>query len=172
MKEATLFIVRKPHQGDTCVDNVLNYITSSPFADLDGIMTNEVCDDDLEQMIQDFYSVQEAVDMVNHRAMFHMVLSTRHSKVAQAVIDSGAAAILDYFTMLGHQVVLVPHDGSQGNCWNYHYHIAVNPISLSGKRLLDKYETYNNIRDYLNAHTRNSWSWRLTSPKSYQKYIY
>lgn len=69
-------------------------------------MTNQVCNYDFEQMADDMYLVQESLDMQNHRVLFHMVLSTRPSKISQAVIDSGANALLDYFTRLGHQVVL------------------------------------------------------------------
>ena len=91
--------------------------------------------------------------MVNHRDMFHMVLSTRPSKVSQTILDAGAQAILEYFSMLGHQVILMPHCGSKNNCSNYHYHIAVNPISMNDYRLLDKWKTYNNIVFYLNMNT-------------------
>ena len=173
MKEATLFVVQKPYQGHEVIENVLNYMVASQFADCDSILTNQVCNYDFNKMVQDFYSVQEPYNMLNHRILFHMVLSTRPSKVAQAVIDSGAEAVLDYFTMLGHQVVLVPHDGSKNSCKNYHYHIAVNPISYlpDRRRLVDKYETFNNIRNYLNQNTCNHWSWRFTTPASYQKYI-
>lgn len=173
MKEATLLVIRKPYQGNEVIENVLNYMIASPFAELDNIMTNQVCNYDFNQMVQDFYRIQEPYNMQHHRILFHMVLSTRPSKVAQAVIDSGAEAVLDYFTTIGHQVVLVPHDGSKNSCENYHYHIAVNPISYlpDRRRLVDKFETFNSIRDYLNMYTCNSWSWQFTRPASYQKYI-
>lgn len=173
MKDATLFVVQRPHQGHEVIENVLNYMVASPFADCDSLLTNQVCNYDLDQMVRDFYAVQEPYNMENHRILFHMVLSTRPSKVAQAVIDSGAEAVLDYFTMLGHQVVLICHDGSRNNYQNYHYHIAVNPISYlpDRRRLIDKYETYYNIVHYLNMNTCNNWSWGFTKPSTYQKYI-
>lgn len=171
MKDAKLFVIRKPHQGEDVVENVLNYMLDSVFADQESIMTNEVSDTSFEEMLEDIYQVQSQKNMVNHRAMFHMVLSTRPSKVSQRILDGGAKTILDYFTILGHQVVIVPHDGSENNCLNYHYHIAVNPISMNGCRLLDKWETYCNIVAYLNQHTHNEWSWGYTTPSNVKKYF-
>ena len=171
MKDARLFIIRKPHQGEFVVENVLTYMLDSPYADIEDVMTNEVSVDSFEHMLADIYQVQSQKSMVNHRAMFHMVLSTRPSKVSQTVLDNGAKILLDYFYQLGHQVVLIPHDGSKNNSMNYHYHIAVNPISMSGKRLLDKWETYNNIVAHLNQHTPNSWSWAYTTPSNVKKYF-
>lgn len=172
MKDATLFVVRKPHQGDSVVENLLSYILGSPFADIDEMLTNLYHSESFDSMVQEIYSVQEPYNMEHHRVMFHMVLSTRPSKVSQRILDEGAYAVLDYFNMLGHQAIIVPHDGSEGNCNNYHYHLIVNPLSAtSKKRLLDKYETFNNIRDYLNCHTRSQWSWTYTKPSNYKKYI-
>ena len=172
MKDATIFVVRKPHQGDYVIENLLNYIAGSVFADLDGMLTNLKHTDSFWSMLNEIYEVQEPFNMEKHRMMFHMVLSTRPSKVSQRILDEGAFAVLNYFDMLGHQVILIPHDGSENNCDNYHYHVIVNPVcSHSKKRLLDVYATYNHLRDYLNTYTRNVWSWRYTSPKSYQKYI-
>ena len=171
MRDAKLFVIRKPHQGENVVENVLNYMIGSVFADQESIMTNEVSDTSFEEMLEDIYQVQSQKNMVNHRAMFHMVLSTRPSKVSQRILDGGAKTILDYFTILGHQVVIVPHDGSENNCLNYHYHIAVNPISMNGCRLLDKWETYSNIVAYLNQHTHNEWSWGYTTPSNVKKYF-
>ncbi|MBE5954981.1 MAG: hypothetical protein E7253_00845 [Lachnospiraceae bacterium] len=172
MKDATIFVVRKPHQGELVVENLLNYITDSCFADINGMISNLKSTDSYDEILQEIYYEQELFDMEEHRMMFHMVLSTRPSKMSQRIIDEGAHAALNYFTMLGHQALLVPHDGSENNCNNYHYHLIVNPVSQhSGMRLVDKYETYNNLREYLNIHTHHCWSWRYTNPKSYQKYI-
>lgn len=171
MKNATLFVIRKPHQGDDVVENLLNYMIGSVFFDEEGMMTNAVSETSYDQMIADIYQVQSQKNMTAHRAMFHMVLSTRPSKTAQIVLDTGAAALVDYFTLLGHQVIVVPHYGSERNCLNYHYHIALNPISLDGKRLHDKWETYNNIVSYLEQHTRNTWSWTYTTPTTIRKYF-
>lgn len=171
MKDAKLFVIKKPHQGETVAENLLNYMIGSVFADEEGIMTNEVSDTSLDEMLEDIYQVQSQKNMVNHRAMFHMVLSTRPSKVSQTILDAGAQAFLEYFSMLGHQVILVPHYGSENNCLNYHYHIAVNPISMNGYRLLDKWETYSNIVTHLNLHTRNEWTWSYTTPSNVKKYF-
>ena len=124
-----------------------------------------------EQILEDIYHVQAQKDMTNHRAMFHMILSTRPSKNSQSIIDSGAELLVDYFQILGHQVVAVPHYGSENNCMNYHYHIALTPISLDGKRLLDQYDTYNNIINYLNHNSYTSWSWAYTTPTNAKNYL-
>lgn len=145
MKDAKLFVIRKPHQGETVAENLLNYMIGSVFADEEGIMTNEISDTSLDEMLEDIYQVQSQKNMVNHRAMFHMVLSTRPSKVSQTILDAGAQAILEYFSMLGHQVILVPHYGSENNCLNYHYHIAVNPISMNGLGVIPHLQTLKNI---------------------------
>jgi len=172
MKDATIFVVRKQHQGYEVVENVLNYILDSPYADLDDIMSNGTSLESFDQMVADIYNIQGQVNMDHHRAMFHLILSTRPSKASQRIIENGAYALLDYFQLMGYQAVLVPHDGSQGHFKNYHCHIAVNPISFTGERMQDKFETFNHMRDYLNTHTCNTWSWRFTEPKSYNKYIF
>lgn len=63
MKEATLLVIRKPYQGNEVIENVLNYMIASPFAELDNIMTNQVCNYDFNQMVQDFYRIQEPYNM-------------------------------------------------------------------------------------------------------------
>ena len=171
MKDAKLFVIRKPHQGDLVVENVLKYILDSDYADIEGLMTNEVSDTSFEEMLEDIYGVQAKANMNNHRALFHMILSTRPSKYAQTILDIGAQVIVEYFQILGHQVVLIPHYGSKNNYLNYHYHIALNPISLDGKRLYDKWETFGNIVDYLNQNTFNTWSWSYTTPSNVKKYF-
>ena len=161
MKDARFFVVAKPHQGNTAVDNVIRYMVDSPFTDRDEILSNGVRTDSTIHMIEDFYAVQKQSDMDDHRRLFHLLLTTRPSQIMYTILDSGALALRDYFAVLGHQVLLVPHYGSENSCNNYHWHVAVNTISYStGMRLLDKYETFNAIKDYLNQNTRSSWAWQ------------
>ena len=172
MKDATLFVVGKSHQGDDVIENLLNYMINSIFADCDEMLTNLSHSDSFDSMMYEICQVQEPFNMEHHRVMFHFILSTRPSHISQRILTDGAYAILDYFNMLGHQVIIVPHYGSNHNADNFHYHIAVNPVSAtSQKRLLDKYETYNNIRDFLNLNTHSCWSWRYTNTTNYEKYI-
>lgn len=78
----------------------------------------------------------------------------------ESAVDEGAYALLDYFTELGHQVLIVPHNGSKNNMYNYHWHVVVNVKSYStGLTLLDKYSTYNAIINYLNQSPHTHWSW-------------
>ena len=162
MKEANLIVIRHQHQGEIVVENLLNYMIGSYFADDTGILTNNVRQDTLEHMIEDMYRVQDNLNMENHRRMFHIVLSTRPSKVSQTVVENGAYTLLEYFKMLGHQAVFVPHYGSEKNINNFHYHVAVNPICyINGNRLLDKFETYNTFTEYLNLNTINRWGWKF-----------
>ncbi|MEE0061140.1 MAG: hypothetical protein UE295_09975 [Acutalibacteraceae bacterium] len=59
----------------------MNYVLSSPFAELDEVMVNGISDNDYYQMVQDFYSVQEPYPVLkSHRRIFHMILSMRHCK--------------------------------------------------------------------------------------------
>ena len=162
MKEATLLVVRKSHQGDSAVDNVVSYMVTSPFATLEEIMAFGVRTDSIAHMIEDFYSVQDLVDMDRHRRLFHFILTTRASRMVDVILEDGAEALLDYCAALGHQALLVPHYGSKGDYANNHWHAAINPVSYTtGQRMLDKYETFSEITAYLNQHTRSSWSWRI-----------
>ena len=173
MKDATLFIIGKPHKGETVVENVIDYMVDSPFADLDNVLVSHLPADDEAAMIVAMQELQKDVNKDKHRGLFHMVLSTRPSKVAQRVVDEGAEVLRDYFESIGHQAVFVAHDGSINNALNYHYHVAVNPIPIEpDNRLIDKYKTFNNMRDYLNENTSNSWSVkRTTDNKVYKKYM-
>ena len=67
MKDAKLFVIRKPHQGVDVVENVLNYMLDSVFADQESIMTNEVSATSFEEMLEDIYKIQSQKNMVNHR---------------------------------------------------------------------------------------------------------
>ena len=170
MKDAKMYVIRKPHQGDEVVENVLNYMISSPFAYQDDIMTYEVSCDSFDQMVYDMHDVQALKPMENHRGLFHLVLSTRPSNAAQRILDAGAQAILEYFEIIGHQAVVIPHYGSTNNSMNYHYHIALNPISLDGKRRLhDKWGTFCDMVAYLNENTPNNWTWQYTTPAIIKK---
>lgn len=167
MKDATVLVVAKPHQGDSAVDNVVRYMVESPFADRDEILSNGIHIDSTQTMIEDFYRPQAPLDMDQHRRVFHMVLTTGNSKAKDDILENGANALLDYFAMLGHQVLLVPHYGSRDDFANHHYHAAINPISYkNGQRMLDKFETYNNIVAYLNQNTQSHWGWKFTGSKS------
>lgn len=166
MKEATLLVVRKPHQGDSAVDNVVKYMVTSPFATLEEIMAFGIRTDSIAHMIEDFYAVQDPLDMERHRRVFHMILTTRTSRVMDTILEDGAIALRDYCALLGHQVLLVPHDGSACDCFNHHWHAVINPISyMTGQRLLDKFETYHAITAYLNQNTRSAWSWKFSAQK-------
>ena len=67
---------------------------------------------------------------------------------------------LNYFTILGHQIILVPHYGSKTNMHNYHWHVVVNVKSYTtGITLLDKFTTYNDIVHYLNQNPYTHWKW-------------
>ena len=170
MKDAKMYVIRKPHQGDEVVENVLNYMIGSPYAYEEDIMTYEVSCDSFDQMVYDIHEVQALKSMENHRGLFHLVLSTRPSKAAQRILDTGAQAILEYFEMTGHQAVVIPHYGSTSNNLNYHYHIALNPISLDGKRrLYDKWGTFSDMVAYLNTNTPNNWTWQYTTPTIIKK---
>ena len=161
MKDATLLVIRNQHQGDCVVENLIHYMLSSPFADTSEILANGMRIDSMQHMVEDIYAVQEPLNMDHHRRMFHMVLTTRVSKDQQRNLDAGANAVCDYFVMLGHQTILVPHYGSADNYMNYHWHLAVNPISYqTGQRLWDKYETYGAIVQYLNENTIPDWGWK------------
>ena len=136
--EASLIIIRNRHNGDTVIENVLNYVLSSPFAELDEVMVNGLTLD-YYKMVEEFYEVQKPYsELDSHRRLFHMVLSARPSKHIQITLDEAAKYFLGYMTMKGHQVLLVPHYGSEDNAYNYHWHAVVNVKSYStGKTLLD-----------------------------------
>lgn len=163
MKDATLLVVRKPHQGDSVIENVVKYMVGSPFADREEIIANDIRTDTITHMIEDFYAIQDPLNMERHRRVFHMILTTRASRMTDMILEEGAVALRDYCTMLGHQILLVPHYGSKDDYSNHHWHAAINPITYTvGQRLLDKFETYNTITTYLNQNTRSSWTWRFT----------
>ncbi len=163
MKDAKLLIVARPHQGDAALENVVRYMVNSPFAERQEIIANGVRTDSVVHMIEDFCTAQDPLDMERHRRVFHMILTTRTSRGADAILEDGAAALREYCALLGHQALLVPHYGSWGDCSNNHWHAAINPISyMTGQRLLDKFETYNAITTYLNQNTRSAWTWRFS----------
>ena len=58
MKKALLIIIRNKHNGDTVIENVLNYVLSSPFAELDEVMVNGLTLD-YYKMVEEFYEVQK-----------------------------------------------------------------------------------------------------------------
>lgn len=161
MKKATLIIIKNAHNGDTVIENVLNYVLSSIFADTDEIMVNGISNNDYSQMARDFYSVQEPyTELKTHRRVFHMILTTRVSKNMQRTLDEGAEAFLEFMKKHGHQVLLVPHYGSRKNSAHYHWHAVVNVKSyLTGNTLLDKYSTYKQICDYLNQNSYTDWKY-------------
>ena len=116
MKEANLIIIKNRHNGDNVIENVLNYVLSSIFADTDEIMVNGISDNNYYQMVQDFYSVQEPyAALKNHRRVFHMILTSRVSKDMQQNLDEGAKAFLEFMKIHGYQVLMVPHYGSATN---------------------------------------------------------
>ena len=161
MKDGKILVIESPHQGDRVIENVVNYMVNSPFAERDEIISNAVRTDSVLHMIEDFYAVQSQSDMDRHRRLFHLILTTRASGMMDTILEDGALALRDHFALLGHQVLLVPHYGSEGDYKNHHWHAAVNTISYrTGRRLLDKYETFNALRDHLNQHTRSSWTWQ------------
>ena len=159
--EATLLVIQNRHNGDTVIENVLNYVISSPFADLNEVMAYGLTLD-YYKMIQEFYQVQEPYrELEKHRRIFHMVLSARPSKHIQRTLDEGAKYFLDYMIMKGHQVLLVPHDGSRTNCNNYHWHAVVNVKSyLTGETLYDRFATYKEICDYLIQNQNIHWDYK------------
>ena len=105
-------------------------------------------------------------ELDNHRRLFHMVLSARPSKRIQRTLDEAAEYFLEYMIMKGHQVLLVPHYGSEGNLYNYHWHAVVNIKSYStGQTLLDKYTTYKEICDYLSERQGICWEYKYHNDK-------
>lgn len=166
MKDAMLLVVARSHQGEAAIENVVRYMVNSPFAEREEIIANGVRTDSVTHMIEDFYAVQDPLNMEHHRRVFHMVLTTRTSHVTDTILEDGAVALRDYCVLLGYQVLLVPHYGSKDNYSNNHWHVAVNPISyITGRRMLDKFETYNAIAAYLNQNTRSHWTWRFSDIK-------
>ncbi|MEE1077247.1 MAG: relaxase/mobilization nuclease domain-containing protein [Acutalibacteraceae bacterium] len=164
--KASVIIIRNRHNGDTVIENVLNYVLSSPFAELDEVMVNGLTLD-YYKMVEEFYEVQKPYsELDSHRRLFHMVLSARHSKHMKRTLDEAAKYFLGYMTMKGHQVLLVPHYGSEDNAYNYHWHAVVNVKSYStGQTLLDKYTTYKGICDYLSKHQGIYWNYKYHTDK-------
>ena len=161
MKDAMIIVFQSQHWGNSVIENVLSYVLKSPFAETDEILSNGIRSDSLQHMIEDFYAVQDMRDMEQHRRVFHLAITTRNSKMMDTVMEDGAACLRNYCEMIGHQALLVPHYGSERHCMNHHWHIVINPISyITGQRLLDKYETFNNMTCYLNQNTRTSWTWK------------
>ena len=164
--EASLIIIKNRHNGDTVIENVLNYVLSSPFAELDEVLVNGLTLD-YYKMVEEFYEVQKPYKALDsHRRLFHMVLSARPSKHIQRTLDEAAKYFLGYMTMKGHQVLLVPHYGSEDNAYNYHWHAVVNVKSYStGQTLLDKYTTYKEICDYLSSCQCICWNYKYHTDK-------
>ena len=73
------------------------------------------------------------------------------------ILEEGAYALQDYFSSIGYQAVMVLHSGSYNDALNYHYHILLNLISVTGCRIQDKYQTYQDIVNYLNQYTHTLW---------------
>ena len=159
--EATLIVIRNRHNGYTVIENVLNYVLSSPFAELDEVMVNGISDNDYYQMVQDFYSVQEPYTALkSHRRIFHMILSMRPCKNMQRNLDEGAEAFLEFMKIHGHQVLLVPHYGSKTNYAHYHWHAVVNVKSyLTGNTLLDKFGEFKLICDFMSQQSSIQWNY-------------
>ena len=162
----TLFIIQNRHNGDNVIENVLNYVISSPFAELDEAMAHGLTMD-YYQMINEFYQVQEPYrELEKHRRIFHMVLSMRPCNNMQKILNEGAENFLNYMALNGHQVLLVPHYGSKGNAYNYHWHAVVNVKSYSsGDTLYDKYATYKKICDYLIECQGIQWDYKYHKDK-------
>ena len=169
MEKATLIVIQKRHNGDDVIENVLNYTLNSVFADVEEMMTNELCDYDLDKMIEQFYQVQEPYECLkSHRRLFHFLLTTRVSKNMARTLDEGAVALYDYCVQKGHQCLLVPHYGSQQNHNHYHWHAVVNVKSyMTGETLLDKYTTYQEIVNYLNQSPYVQWGWKYRKDKRF-----
>ncbi len=161
MKEAKLIIIKNRHNGDNVIENVLYYALESPFADIEEIMVNGISDNDYDQMVRDFYAVQDPYPALqDHRRVFHMILTSRVSKNMQRNLDEGAVAFLEFMKLHGHQVLLVPHYGSKTNADNYHWHAVVNVKSyLTGKTLLDKYGEFKLITDFMNQQPYTHWTY-------------
>ena len=75
MKKGTLLVVRKPYQGDTVIQNTLNYAIGSLFADEEDILTSYIDNgDDSDQIIEEYYRLQAPYNMTDHRRMFLNIL--------------------------------------------------------------------------------------------------
>lgn len=67
MKKGTLLVVRKPYQGDTVIQNTLNYAIGSLFADEEDILTSHIDnEDDSDQIIEEYYRLQAPYNMTDH----------------------------------------------------------------------------------------------------------
>jgi hypothetical protein len=160
-KNGTVIALRKPYKDENALIDVIAYMLNSVFAELDEIIAYGVEINDCNQIINDFLEVQSRVDMVNHRKIFHILLTAPISKHMQRMLENAAIITVEYFGRLGYQVIAVPHYGSERVCENFHYHIAVNPISyLGNKRLLDRNETYSSYIAYLERETGNKWNFK------------
>lgn len=70
MKKGTLLVVRKPYQGDTVIQNTLNYAIGSLFADEEDILTSHIDnEDDSDQIIEEYYRLQAPYNMTDHKNM-------------------------------------------------------------------------------------------------------
>ena len=164
MKKGTLLVIRKPYQGDAVIQNTFNYAIGSLFEDEDDILTSYIDnEEDSDQIIEEYYRLQAPYNMTDHRRMFHFILTTRTSKSMCTILEEGAYALQNYFSPIGYQAVMVLHSGSYNDALNYHYHILLNPISVTGCRIQDKYQTYQDIVNYLNQYTHALWDWKYRS---------
>lgn len=106
MKKGTLLVVRKPYQGDTVIQNTLNYAIGSLFADEEDILTSHIDnEDDSDQIIEEYYRLQAPYNMTDHRRMFHFILTTRTSKSMCTILEEGAYALQDYFSFPYNPVI-------------------------------------------------------------------
>ena len=113
MKKGLILVMKKRYDGNTAIDNVLRYILSSPFADLENIMAVNLSTDNFDNILKEFYDVQEPYKIENHRRLMHVVLTTRANKFMEQDTLAGAFKIMEYFEHLGYQVLAVPHLGSR-----------------------------------------------------------
>ena len=164
MKKGLILVMNKRYDGNTAIENVLNYVLSSPFADYENIMSANLKIENFDSILREFHEVQQPYNIENHRRLMHFVITTSANKFMEQDTINAALMLLDYFDRLGHQVLAVPHFGSKSNVLNYHIHAIVNIKSFSsGKTLLDKYSTYNDIRDYLNQNPYVHWTWKYSN---------
>lgn len=79
----------------------------------------------------------------------------------QRNLDEGAESFLEFMKINSHQVLLVPHYGSQINAKHYHRHTVVNVKSYTtGKTLLDKYSELKLICDFMSQQLYTRWKYR------------
>ena len=166
-KEALMIIINNIHNGDTVIENVLNYVLASPFAEIDRMLVNKLSTDSFDHMVQDFYKTQEPYKALEkHRRLLHIILTTGISKGMEQTLDEAAQYLLDYCIQKGHQVLLVPHYAGSTNAELYHWHAVINIKSyINGKTLYDKFSTYKEICDYLNQSPYTHWKYRYHTYK-------